>query len=77
MKLLTQTVLSRYSYQVIERYEDFSKNKALTQKLKCMMRNVDEDFIEVYDEKCFHLHACLKSKSFSSASRCECLEDFE
>ncbi len=52
MKLLTQSVLSRSSHQVIkryedfsnnqvvERYEDFSKNEALTQKLKCVMRSV-------------------------------------
>jgi hypothetical protein len=56
MKLLTQSVLSRSSHQVIkryedfsnnqivERYEDFSKNEALTQKLKCVMKSVDECF---------------------------------
>jgi hypothetical protein len=56
MKLLTQSILSRFSHQVIkryedfsnnqvvERYEDFSKNEALTQKLKYVMRNVNECF---------------------------------
>jgi hypothetical protein len=52
MKLLTQSVLSRSSHQIIkryedfsnnqivERYEDFSKNETLTQKLKRVMKSV-------------------------------------
>jgi hypothetical protein len=54
MKLLTQSVLSRSSHQVIKRYEDFSKNEALTQKLKCVMRSVDE---------CFSKNEALTQKS--------------
>jgi hypothetical protein len=33
--------------------------------------------IELYDEKCFHLHACFKSKNFSFTSRRKCHEDFD
>jgi hypothetical protein len=68
--------------------ECFSKNKALTQKMKWWWEVNDEKCwwmffkkwsidtkIEVYNEKCFHLHVCFKSKNFSSTLKCECHED--